>query len=193
MKTPQPGLPTEVLLKVRLRDEEALAAFFDHYFDRVFAYASRLLRHTEDAEDVTQMTFMKMYRAIHTLDPNRDPSPWVFAVASNAIRDHWRSKAHRQSKQEWSLEESFVADNVAAPSDIHASDTLRVLEKALDAMSETLREVVWLRDYEGLSYSDIASALGINETAARKRHSRALKELREAIEAANAPMEENLG
>jgi RNA polymerase sigma-70 factor (ECF subfamily) len=177
----------ELLSRVRNRDEEALNTFFDLFFDRAYGYVCRLIRNPDDAEDVTQVAFMKIHRAVHTLDVERDPASWVFAVVANTVRDYWRSKRYRQSQVERPIEGTTLAGGVTAEHDQEARDTARILETALEGLSEKLRMVVLLRDYEDLTYEQVAAVLGIAEAAARKRHSRALAELRRALDRASRP------
>jgi len=180
-------LPRNTLLRVRDRDTDALNEFFEFYFDRAYSYVCRLVKNPTEAEDLTQVAFIKMHRAIHTLDPERDPTSWVFAVVSNTVRDHWRSRRYKQSLQNRPIEDTPLSDNLTAEDDQAARDTARVLEAALDSLSENLKAVVLLRDYEDLSYAEVAAALDIEEAAARKRHSRALQELRKALAHADVP------
>ena len=177
-----PSLTPELLERVRNRDEQALNVFFNTFFDRAYGYVCRLVRDVHEAEDITQVAFMKMHRAIHTLDPGRDPTSWVFAVVSNTVRDHWRSRRYKQSLKDKPLENAPLTDHLTAEDDQAARDTAKILERALEELSDNLRAVILLRDYEDLSYADVAGVLGIEEAAARKRHSRALNELRKALQ-----------
>ncbi len=180
-RPPDPPPPPELVARVRERDPEALDTFFALYFDRAFGYVRRLVRDVTEAEDITQTAFLKIHRAIHTLDVDRDPTSWVFAVVSNTVRDFWRSRRHRQSKLQVSIENHPVASDHTVHEEQEARDAMRVVEEAMAGLSGNLRAVVLLRDYEDLSYAEVAEALGIAETAARKRHSRALTELRRAL------------
>ena len=184
-----PQLTPEEIERIRARDPEALNAFFARYFDRAFGYVCRLVRNPDEAEDLTQVAFLKIHRAVHTLDPSRDPTSWVFAVVANTVRDYWRSRRYKQSQAEKPIDNAVLADNLTAEDDQFARDLARVLDGALAGLSEKLRAVVLLRDYEDLSYTEVAEVLGIAETAARKRHSRALHELRRAIEEAHRSAE----
>jgi RNA polymerase sigma-70 factor (ECF subfamily) len=178
-------LTPQEIAQVRERVPEALNAFFERYFDRAYGYVCRLVRDPDEAQDITQVAFMKIHRAVHTLDPDRDPTSWVFAVVSNTVRDYWRSKRYKQSRLDRPIEKAVISDNLTAEDDQNARDAARILARALDGLSEKLRAVVLLRDYEDLSYAEISEVLGIAEAAARKRHSRALNELRDAMEKAS--------
>lgn len=184
-----PAVRREVLLGVQAREPEALATFFEAYFDRVFGLVYRLLGNRPGAEDVTQEVFYKVHRAAHRLDPDRDPMPWLAAIAHNACRDHWRSGAYRLGRRSASIDEPVVQSSLAAASDPErealASERERLVQAAISELPEMLRVPVVLHDYQGLSHEDVARILGIRHDAARKRYSRALtalgKRLREML------------
>jgi RNA polymerase sigma-70 factor (ECF subfamily) len=175
---------------VRRRDPRALEAFFEAYFDRVFSLLKRLLGNTAAAQDAAQDVFLKIHRGAHQLDPARDPAPWVMAIATNVCRDLWRSGAYRLSSTASSLEaspglaERIRSDRRDPEEEAIASERARLVQVALGRLREPLREVVVLREYEGLGYDEIAAITGLNEAAVRKRYSRALSELGKALEKA---------
>lgn len=182
--TPDPrpidGLDLEA---VRRRDPEALAAFFDAYFDRMFALVYRLLGDRTLAEDAAQEVFLKVHRGAHLLDPARDPVPWLLMIATNVCRDFWRSGAYRLSHTSLSIDdtpglrETLHSTARGPEGDALAAERTRLVQSALLALREPLREVVVLREYEGLGYDQIAALAGLNEAAVRKRYSRALAEM----------------
>ena len=165
------------------RDPAALEAFFDAYFGPVFAFASRLLGDRSGAEDVTQEVFLKVHRALETLDPARDPWPWIATIVHNACRDRWRSGAYRMARRSDSLDDDPVrAERLASPggdpeSLAIASERERRVRDAIERLPEAHRQLVLLYDYEGLSHLEVAAMLGIGHAAARKRYSRALEAL----------------
>jgi RNA polymerase sigma-70 factor (ECF subfamily) len=184
-KTPAQSAPPTVLdlEGVRRRDPVALDAFFEHYFDRVYSIVARLLGNRAAAEDAAQEVFLKIHRAAHTLDPARDPGPWVATIATNVCRDFWRSSPHRMERRSASIDDTpGLADRlttgVADPErDLLASERARLVQEAVMELREEYREVILLREYDGRSYEEIAAIAGANETAVRKRYSRALADL----------------
>ena len=178
------------LAGVRRRDPKALEEFFEAYFDRVYSLLRRLLRNPVLAQDATQDVFLKIHRAAHQLDPDRDPGPWVMAIATNVCRDLWRSGAYRMTSRASSLEgtpglaESLSSHARGPEDDALASERVRLVQEALGRLREPLREVVVLREYEGLGYDQIAEITGLNEAAVRKRYSRALMEMGRILEKA---------
>ncbi len=177
----------ELLLAVQRGEPEALGAFFDLYFDRIYALAYRLLGQRAQAEDVTQEVCYRVQRAAASIDPDRDPRPWILTATTNACRSHWRSAAHRMERATASLTGPDglgrdPVDPAPGPAEqLLARERERAVMRALDEIPPASREVVILRDYQGLDHREIASILRISHEAARKRYSRALQELGERL------------
>ncbi len=178
------------LAGVRRREPEALATLFEQHFDRVYALVYRLLGDRHSAQDATQEVFLKVHRAAHTLDPGRDPEPWITTIAYNVCRDIWRSGAYRLSRQAISIDDpEHGGAALASLGDdperaLIAAERREVVQNAIRQLHETLREVVVLREYQGLGYEQIASMTKTTPVAARKRYSRALAELGKLLEKA---------
>lgn len=188
--SPEPGsdgsFPVELRERLAQRDPTALAKFFDLYFDRVYAYLRRLVGDEHLAEDLTQDVFLQAHRALGSYDPGRDPRPWLFTIATNKLRDHWRSRAARLSASEASLDHEDLAGRLAlpeaSPDQAFSGEELATrVRTAIDALPAGLRAALLLRVYEGLPFDEIGRILERNEVAARKRYSRALGALREVL------------
>jgi len=181
-----PHISPALLALLPERDPQALSSFFDAYFDRVHGYVRRLVRDEHLAEDLTQDVFMHVYRALPTYDPARDLRPWVFTIATNKVRDFWRSRRHRESQQEQSVERDAAADHLSAgPQRPETKLSQRELDdqvrSAVDELPEGMRMTVLLRIYEELSFEAIGGILDRSEVAVRKRYSRALETLRSSL------------
>jgi RNA polymerase sigma-70 factor (ECF subfamily) len=168
------------------RDPQALSAFFDAYFDRVYGYVRRLVRDEHLAEDLSQDVFMHIYKAIPTYDPARSLRPWVFTIATNKVRDFWRSRRHRESQKEQSVEREGAVDNVSGGAERPDTNLTRHemderVRRAVDELPEGMRMTVLLRVYEGMSFEAIGAILDRSEVAVRKRYSRALDTLRASL------------
>lgn len=182
-----PCLTRAQLEGVRAGDRDALAAFFECYFDRVFGLVVRLLGDRTAAEDVTQDVFYKVHRAAHQLDPERDPAKWLTTIAYNTCRDVWRSGAYRFGRRSASVEgDPAVAGQLTLGTNDPERDALsgerqRLVQEAIAMLPEPLRVAVVMYEYEGLSHQEVAEIMGINHAAARKRYSRALAALGEIL------------
>jgi len=178
--------PPELRERLRLAEPAALALFFDTYFDRVYGYIRRFVPDDHLAEDLTQDVFLHVQRSLATYDPGRDPRPWVFTIATNQLRDHWRSRANQSGRGEGAFDLDVVLERLPAPelrpdSKLSEEELGNQVRSAIDHLPEGMRAAVLLRAFEGLSFEEIGHVLERNEVAARKRYSRALELLREAL------------
>lgn len=183
--SPRAGPPgSEVLEGVRRREPTALAAFYDHYFGRVWSVVLRFLVDRALAEECVQEVFLRVWRAADRLDVARDPGPWLFTIAYNACRDVWRSSAHRVRRASRPIlhadEASFVAPG-DPEADLLRRERERRVGEALLRLPEPVRLIVLLHDFEGLDHSEIAGIVGLQPAAVRKRYSRALGVLRREL------------
>ena len=178
------GLDRATLARVRARDADALAAFFECYFDRVYGLVQRMLGDRAQAEDATADVFLKVARSADRLDPDRDPMPWLATIAANACRDLWRSGTERMRKSSVPLDDpalQLTSGRNDPEQDAIRRERENAVRDAVDALPDDLKQSVLLYDYAGLSHEDIARALGVTHDAARKRHSRALAALGKAL------------
>ncbi len=181
-----PELPQAIRDELPALAPAALEAFFDHYFTRVYAYIRRLVREEHLAEDLTQDVFLHVQRSLPSYDPERPLSPWVYTIATNKVRDLWRSRRHQEERhmQRVDAEEggpTLVADDPQPSDEMETTEVQDEVREAVEELPEMLKTTFVLRFYEGLSFEAIGQMVDRNEAAVRKRYSRALSELREAL------------
>lgn len=174
-------MATAVLERVVRCEPEAMDEFFNHYYDRVYAHVVNLLRDPIQGQDLTQEVFLRLHRVIDRLDPRRDPTGWVFTIATNVIRDYWRSREHKRGARELNVAEQAQLNAAHPDPDVQSvmehDEELRAVWQALHALREADREIILLRDYEELPTGDIAAMLELNPDTVRQRHSRAVARL----------------
>ena len=125
------------------------------YADNVYRFILKNLRHEEDAKDVVQTAFEKMWRNREEIDPVKCKS-YLFTVAYHQMIDHIRKIKRVQLKEEFNAE--------VRVQDRPANNLKKVLEEALSRLSETQRSLVLLKDYEGYSYDEIGKITGLSES-----------------------------
>ena len=179
----------DFLRRLAARDRDALGRFYELFFDRIFGYVRRLVVEEHLAEDVTQEVFVHIQRSIAAYDPTRDLSPWVFTIAANKVRDHWRSRRHHDAQRETSFDgedgEMIIdpVDGRLGPLfDMESRELRSTLDSAITELPIGMRETLVLRWFEELPFDEIGRMIGRNETAVRKRYSRALEELRRVLD-----------
>ena len=184
---PSSPLSASELAAVRDRDPQALGKLFDACFGRVYSLAQRLTGSREQAEDVTQEVFLKVYNAAEQLDPSRDPAPWLATITWNACREHWRSRGHKQERQtatingDDGMREKLVNGKRSPERRVMNGERKALVEQALRRLPEEMRAVVLLHDFEGLSHAEVAETTGESHAAVRKRYSRALSRLHDEL------------
>ena len=123
------------------------------YADNVFRFILKNLRHEEDARDVVQSAFEKMWVNRNSVDYAKSRS-FLFTVAYNQMIDHIRKVKRVTLKEEFSETTGTI--------DRQYNNARKVLDEALSRLNETHRSLVLLKDYEGYSYEEIAQITGLN-------------------------------
>jgi RNA polymerase sigma factor (sigma-70 family) len=144
----------------------------NEYADNVYRFIVKNLRHEEDARDVVQTAFEKMWRNRAEVDATKSRS-YLFTVAYHQMIDHIRKVKRIQLKEEFREDSKIERKQV--------SDLKRVLEEALARLNETQRSLVLLKDYEGYSYEEIGEIMGLNESQVKVYLHRARLQLREYL------------
>lgn len=142
------------------------------YADNVYRFILKNLRQEEDARDIVQAAFEKLWKNCGEIDPAKSRS-WLFTVAYNLMIDHIR-KSRKVQLQEEIRETARVGDQPA-------HDLKKVLDEALSRLNETQRSLVLLKDYEGYSYSEIGQITGLNESQVKVYLHRARIQLKDYL------------
>jgi RNA polymerase sigma factor (sigma-70 family) len=140
--------------------------------DGVFRFIIKNLRHEEDARDVVQTAFEKLWRNRAEVDAEKSKS-YLFTIAYNAMIDHLR-KIKRIHLQEDFKDEIQVVHKPA-------HNAKAVLQEALARLNETQRSLVMLKDYEGYSYEEIGQITGLNSSQVKVYLHRARLQLKEYL------------
>lgn len=163
----------DLLHAFRAGDPMAVKAIYDEYGGAVYALAYRVLGDRELASDVTQVTFMKAWRASSTYDVERDLAPWLYAIARRTAIDSYR-------KNRRLLPSEDVDTVVLAPGLESAWETFEV-RSALDRLPDDERVIVKLAHLEGLTHVEIAEELDIPVGTVKSRSHRAHRRLGEML------------
>jgi len=142
------------------------------YADNVFRFIVKNLRNEEDARDVVQTAFEKLWRNRQDVDGTKSKS-YLFTVAYNQMIDHLRKVKRIHLKEDFK-EEVRVQNR-------HVDNAKAVLQEALARLSETQRSLVMLKDYEGYSYEEIGQIMNLNPSQVKVYLHRARLQLKEYI------------
>jgi RNA polymerase sigma-70 factor, ECF subfamily len=179
----------EIVRRCRAGDEKAYRELVDRYRRQVYSMALRMLRREEDAEDVAQETFIRVFRALDRYDPTRSFTAWMFTIAARLCIDHIRRR--RQSpislfqRDSDTLEERTieVADPGPGPDELTSrGEEERRAQELIDSLPHHYRIVVMLRHQQDLSYQEIAEALKLPLGTVKARIHRARALLKRELE-----------
>jgi RNA polymerase sigma factor (sigma-70 family) len=142
------------------------------YADNIFRFILKNIRHEEDAKDIVQSTFEKVWNVRETVDVEKSKS-FLFTVAYNQMIDHIRKSKKVQ------LRESF--NEGTKVHHIQINNAKKILNEALNRLSEQNRTLVLLKDYEGYSYAEIGEITALNESQVKVYLHRARLQLRDYL------------
>ena len=162
----------ELIQLLQNADRQAFAELYEHHKAAIYRYCLRMLSDSNAAEDATQETFMKMFSNIGVLQKTESFLPWLFRIARNEVMMHIRKNRLNgvQSDEEvWDKQ---------TPYDLTvAAETTEIVQRLLQNLKSEYREVLLLREYEQLTYLQIAEITGDTESSVKSRLFKARKAL----------------
>jgi len=184
------GADADLLRRCLAGDEKAYRALVERYQRQVFSLARRMTGSVEDAEDLTQETFVRMFKALDRYDPTRPFAAWLMTIATRLSIDHLRRRRVRPISvtqrepgtrdEEYTLE---IEDAGLRPDEIAVqSEEEGRVQDLIDSLPPHYRAVVLLRHQHDLSYEEIAEALHLPLGTVKARIHRARALLRDRIE-----------
>lgn len=183
----------ELVARAKAGEIDAFEALTNRYEQRVYSLAFRMLRHEQDAEDVTQQTFLSALENLSGFRGEASFATWLLRIATHAALKVIRKQKGLDTV---SLEEmteptnsydaiphpEYIADWRQSPEQlVRKNEIRRLLDDALASLDEKHRLVFLLRDVEGLSVKETAAALGLSEANTKVRLLRARLQLREQL------------
>ena len=160
-------------------EADATQQLYERHASRIFRYCFNRLGSREEAEDALQNTFLNAFRGLQRGVVPEYESAWLFKIAENVCRERRRS-AWRRSRMERVDDLATTCEAVPAPQ--RADDSLAGLSEALTKMPESQRRAILLREWQGLSYREIAAELGLSKTAVETLIFRARRSLARNLE-----------
>jgi RNA polymerase sigma-70 factor (ECF subfamily) len=163
-----------IVRKCQAGDWSEFGQLYDRYVRKIYGFVYFKTMHREDAEDLTSQTFIKAIEKIQSFDPDTNLSAWLFAIARNAVIDHFRTQKREVNIEDcWSLDLGTDIGETAAD-----RETVLRVRRCLDRFKPTQREIILLRIWGGMSFSEIAAVTGKSEGSVKMSFSRHIREIR---------------
>ncbi len=180
----------ELLLeKSKAGDVEAFEKLIEIYQKKIFNLAYRMIGNFDDANDLAQETFIRVFRSIASFKGQSAFSTWIYRITTNVCLDELRK---RKNKKEMSLDAEIQLEDGEMKRQIMSDDPLpdevaereeirSIVSGAIDSLPEDQRLVITLRDIQGLSYDEIADVLDCPSGTVKSRINRARQALKNVL------------
>lgn len=167
-----------VLQRLIHGDEDAFRLFFKNNYASLYSYIISLTFDKDEAEDLTQQTFIKLWTSRSKIDINKSTKSYLFTIGYNLFLDSQRKlKSQRNYIQE--IHHNAVIDEINSEENLH--EKILELRKAIDLLPEKCRTILVLNKVDGLKYQEIAEKLGISIKTVESQMRIAFQKIRETF------------
>jgi RNA polymerase sigma-70 factor (ECF subfamily) len=160
-------------------DRLAFKTIVSLYQQKVFLLAYSVLRNRDDALDIVQETFLRLYQKLDAYEREKNFQAWLLQITKNLCIDYYRK--HYSRRRELESDKSLDELNLAAadsPSNPTSSDLRQVFSRGLEKLSGRQRLIFMMKHYNGLEYKEIAEVLDISVGTVKSLHFKAIQNLR---------------
>ena len=182
----------QLMLACQRGNEKALDALYQRYYRPVLTFIYRIVQDSHLAEDLTQETFLRIYNNRLNWMPKSKFTSWLYRIARNLCIDekrrYWNrlvtadSQFHDADEENTSFMDRVEDNSMNARETCASKIDERMIQEAVNQLSEEQREVIILNKYQGLTYIEIADIIGVTPESVKQRAYRAHLRLREILE-----------
>jgi RNA polymerase sigma-70 factor, ECF subfamily len=191
----QPAAPDELIERCLRGDQLAWEAIVRQHWRKVFNVAYKFVGKHDEAEDLTQDIFLKIFKSLNTFDRRANFQTWLISVSRNLCIDHYRSVRKERETIDRDVDPGDLtptSHEISPYAALEQRDRVVLLREALTTLPETLRTAVVLRDIQELSYQEIADQLQLPEGTVKSRINRGRTELARQIRRLREKYEEQV-
>jgi RNA polymerase sigma-70 factor (ECF subfamily) len=190
MKAQDVALDRLLVDRFRQGDQSAFEQMVARYWGRIYAMVHQLLRNPEDAEEVTQDTFIRAHRGLVNFRGDSAFSTWLYQIATNLARNRYWYWWRRRRDQTVSFDQPIGGDNETTlaemiPAELETPEDATITQEFVNRIAECMgklspkhREILILRNVKNLSYEEVAEILHISVGTVKSRIARARESLR---------------
>ena len=159
----------QLVLDFRGGNNRAFNLLVNRWQNRIHFFAYRFFANADDAAEVTQKTFIKAYQKIHTLEDADKFGTWIYRIANNLCLDELKRAGRKNGTSLEALKKAPEIEQSMADTRLMRSESILLLHKALLRIPVEQRVVVIMKEYEGLTFKEIAEILGEPENTVKSR------------------------
>jgi RNA polymerase sigma-70 factor (ECF subfamily) len=165
--------------RLRAGDRAAAAELVDEYYQQIYLFMRRLGHDRQASEDLTQESFFNAWHHIGQLKDGKALNGWLYRIASNVSKLHWRKHKHKEVIGIEGLD--MTQSGKGEPEKMEYNEQLEQLKDAVERLPMKLRETIILHYMQQLTIAEATEAAGLNQGTFKSRLNRALKTLRKEI------------
>jgi RNA polymerase sigma-70 factor (ECF subfamily) len=159
---PEPITP-ELIQKAVRGSQQAFRAIVEANQGFVYAVAFRFVNDSQDAEDITQEVFVRLWKNLHTYKQEVKLTTWLYKIVTNRCLDFLKSRHGRQRKNKVDIDRShFIQDYSTPEKEFQQQELSRIIHAAADELTPKQKAVFILRDLEGLSQEEVSETLSMS-------------------------------
>lgn len=184
-------LDKDLVLRVQQGDKSAYDLLVIKYQHRIIQLVNRYVKDPSEAQDVAQEAFIKAYRALGNFRGDSAFYTWLYRIAINTAKNYLVSRSRRYSDYQVDIQDAEQVENAPqlkamdTPENLLLNDEIvKVIKSAIEKLPEEMKVAIMLREFEGMSYEDIAQTMECPVGTVRSRIFRA----REAIDEKLSPL-----
>ena len=184
MSVDSPTTPDSLIEQCLSGDQTAWDAIVRQHWRKVFNVAYKFVGKHDQAEDLTQDIFLKIFKSLDTFDRRANFQTWLISISRNLCIDHYRSVRKERETIDRDVDANDLSPLSRDPSPVAAleqQDRVALLKQAMAGLPATLRTAVLMRDIQELSYQEIADKLRLPEGTVKSRINRGRTELARQI------------
>ncbi len=172
----------EIIAMVLNGDKQSYALLVDAYKGPIFNLAYRMTGSREDADDLTQETFIRAYQNLHRFDQSKKFFTWIYTIGINLIRNHLKKK-ERKVAHLTEVDSSLKQQrNGEGEGDVLSDDRMIRLEQIIRKLPVDLREAIILKFVQDLTFEELANVTGDSVSAVKMRIYRGLEKIKQMME-----------
>lgn len=177
----------QIIERVINGDTEAFSVIIRRYSDQVFRYVRAKFENNDEVMDITQDIFMMVFESLGSFRGDSKFSTWLFSITANYCKNY-RKKMNRartisiEKSEEESGEFQIADERENTEKTVIDRESLRIVKEELYRLPEDYREILILRDIEGMPYNEIAGILGISLSNVKVRIHRGREQLKERLQ-----------
>jgi len=170
-------------------DIEAFEKLIETHEKKVFNIALRMMGNSEDAKDMAQETFIRVYRSLGDFKEQSSLSTWIYRITTNICLDELRKRKNKKvlyiddniKSDDGEIKRDIVSDDLTPEEKVERDEIKRMLNSAINDLSDEHRTVIILRDIQGFSYKEISDITNCPEGTVKSRICRARQALKEIL------------